>query len=389
MDIDITRYRGREQAYVKHYFLGSYLQDLIHKVAGSYDHIVYVDGFSGPWQSGDENFGDTSFAIALNALRSAKATWRNLGRNVKMTAHLVEMSKIAFRKLESIPAKFPDIEVLPRQGNFVELAEALAREIPKSAFVFLFIDPKGWSVNLEEIKGLLTLPNCEVVFNFMFDFINRAASMKDPAIVKSIDDFITVEHWRNKLIAAIDEEKPDREAILVDAFKTSLADAGGYKYVAATPILRPLRDRTLYYLIYATRKPHGIEVFRSCQIETLRTQSAIRGATKLAASTLVSGQSEAFNFNQMTNDQTEEFLKTEKESARNELYHMTPFAPDGILYGDIWPLILSKHAIRKTDLNILAAEARRSGTITVKNWEPRHRVPSNHYFLQRVNSLIQ
>jgi hypothetical protein len=63
------RYAGREQAWVKHYFLGNYLERLVHKVAASFDTIVYVDGFSGPWKSEAEDFADTSFGIALEALR--------------------------------------------------------------------------------------------------------------------------------------------------------------------------------------------------------------------------------------------------------------------------------------------------------------------------------
>ncbi len=42
----IERYSGREQAYVKHYFLSTYIERLVHKVAGSFTQVVYVDGFS-------------------------------------------------------------------------------------------------------------------------------------------------------------------------------------------------------------------------------------------------------------------------------------------------------------------------------------------------------
>src|SRR6266513_1050803 len=40
--------------------------------------------------------------------------------------------------------------------------------------------------------------------------------------------------------------------------------------------LRPLKDRTLYCLFYATRHPKGIEVFRDCQIAALNTQAKTR-----------------------------------------------------------------------------------------------------------------
>lgn len=40
--------------------------------ASAYPHVVYVDGFAGPWQSANEELEDTSFGIALNALHRAK-----------------------------------------------------------------------------------------------------------------------------------------------------------------------------------------------------------------------------------------------------------------------------------------------------------------------------
>lgn len=91
--VSLADYTDREQAYVKHVLLDSYLERLVHKVASRYDHVAYVDGFAGPWQSANERFEDTSFGIALNALRSAKATWKQHGRDVRMSAFLVEKTK--------------------------------------------------------------------------------------------------------------------------------------------------------------------------------------------------------------------------------------------------------------------------------------------------------
>jgi three-Cys-motif partner protein len=97
--VSLDDYVGREQAYVKHVFLERYLEALIFKTASTYDHIVYVDGFAGPWQSANEEFADTSFGIALNALRQAKKAWQKSKRNVRMTALLVEQHPKAMPSL--------------------------------------------------------------------------------------------------------------------------------------------------------------------------------------------------------------------------------------------------------------------------------------------------
>ena len=143
MVADLSRYAGREQAYVKHYFLESYLESLIYKIASRYDTIAYVDGFSGPWQSTGENFEDTSFGIALSSLSKAKETWKGSGRDVKMSAYLVE-SGSAFEKLDGIKSRFPDIEIHTFNADFMAVAPKLVTAIPKDAFAFFFIDPKGW-----------------------------------------------------------------------------------------------------------------------------------------------------------------------------------------------------------------------------------------------------
>jgi len=173
--IELANYKGREQAYVKHVFLATYLERLVHKTASKFSRVVYIDGFAGPWQSASERFEDTSFGIALGALRRAKASWKNFGREVQMSAHLVEQSPEAYAKLSRVPPLYPDIEVVTHRGDFSTLVPGILSRIPRDAFGFAFVDPKGWRLSMEALKPLLVRPNSEMIFNFMFEFINRAA----------------------------------------------------------------------------------------------------------------------------------------------------------------------------------------------------------------------
>jgi three-Cys-motif partner protein len=122
--VALSDYTGREQSYVKHVFLERYLERLVHKTASVYPHIVYVDGFAGPWQSANEKFDDTSFGIALNALRSAKASWKGRGREVRMSAYLVERDAIAYKRLAEAPGKYPDVEIKTYGGIFCRCCQA-------------------------------------------------------------------------------------------------------------------------------------------------------------------------------------------------------------------------------------------------------------------------
>lgn len=170
--VSLSDYTGREQSYVKHVFLEGYLERLVHKTASVYPHIVFVDGFAGPWQSANEKFEDTSFGIALNALRRAKASWKERGRDVKMSALLVERDGDAYKKLVQVESNYPDIEIKTYPADFLTVLPQILNDIPSSAFGFFLIDPKGWRIPLKLLAPMLARGNSEVIFSFMFDFIN-------------------------------------------------------------------------------------------------------------------------------------------------------------------------------------------------------------------------
>ncbi|MFZ1005354.1 MAG: three-Cys-motif partner protein TcmP [Candidatus Sulfotelmatobacter sp.] len=259
--VALSDYVGREQSYVKHVFLEGYLDRLVHKTASTFPHIVYVDGFAGPWQSASERFEDTSFGIALNALRRAKSSWKERHRDVKMSAHLVERDVDAYKLLAKVAARYPDVEVKTYSADFLTVLPDILRDTPNDAFAFFLIDPKGWRIPLRTLSPMLARSNSEVIFNFMFDFINRAASIDDSTVISGLNELIPYGNWQSKLKEAerrANNSSSERKDILVGAFTESLARLGNYPYVAETTILRPLKDRPLYCLCYATRNHHGI-----------------------------------------------------------------------------------------------------------------------------------
>jgi hypothetical protein len=126
--VALSDYAGREQSYVKHIFLERYLEWLVHKVASSYAHIVYVDGFAAPWQSANERLEDTSFIIALTALCRAKASWKEHGRDVEMSAFLVERDAEACAKLAQVPVRYPDLTIETYPADFLKVLPDILKE---------------------------------------------------------------------------------------------------------------------------------------------------------------------------------------------------------------------------------------------------------------------
>ena len=234
---------------------------------------------------------------------------------------------------------------------------------------------------------MLARPHSEVIFNFMFDFINRAASMKDS--VAGLNELIPHGAWRATLEAA-ERAHPEglssdqRKAILIDAFASNLAHFGKYTYVAETTVLRPLKDRPLYCLFYATRHEKGIEVFRDCQADALKEQSKTRAATKMKAAEAKTGQAEIFqSLHDMGPDDLTTFQSNERTAAEQTLLDLTPVEPDNVEYEKLWPQVLARHVVRKPDVNQIAARLRGEGKLLMPDWEKGKRVPQPYYRVQR------
>jgi three-Cys-motif partner protein len=387
--VSLHHYVDREQSYVKHVFLESYLEALAHKTASSYPHIVYVDGFAGPWQSANEDREDTSFGIALRALRQAKGSWKEKKPNLRMSAFLVERDPAAYQQLARIPDLYRDVTIKTYNDDFLSVFPTILRDIPEDAFAFFLIDPKGWRIPLRALEKLLTRPHSEVIFNFMFDFINRAASMKDDVTVTGLDELIPFGEWRTKLEEAEQSGgvTPDqRKKILVAAFSYSLKCLGKYDYVAETTVLHPVKNRPLYCLFYASRHPKGIEVFRNCQIKALREESKIRAATKVKRAASASGQSELFvSLHDMAPDELESFLREHRTEAEVALLELAPKSPHFIKYENLRAQVLARHVVRLPDVNKIAARLYNEKRLLFPDWEPGKRVPQPGYRTQGGN----
>jgi hypothetical protein len=267
--------------------------------------------------------------------------------------------------------------------------QSILNDIPNDAFAFFFIDPKGWRIPLANLQPLLARSKSEVTFNFMFEFINRAASMSEPATVAGLDELMPHGDWRARLAEAEETAgrslTPDeRKDILVGAFTVNLAQIGNYQYVVPTEILRPLKNRTLYCLFYATRHERGIAAFRECQTKALDAQAETRAALKVQHETSGSGQSEFFDsLHDMGPNEAAAMRAAEKVKAEALVLELTPKAPDHIVYNKLWAAVLTKHAVRVTDVNSICAILRKKGALLFPDWETGKRVPQDHYRTQR------
>ena len=124
-----------------------------------------------------------------------------------MTALLVEQHPKAYAKLATIQARFPDIAIKTYPADFISIVPEIVGDIPRDAFAFFFIDPMGWGIPLLKLKPMLERPKSEVTFNFMFEFINRAASMTEENTVVGLDELMPYGNWRARVAEAQQGER--------------------------------------------------------------------------------------------------------------------------------------------------------------------------------------
>jgi three-Cys-motif partner protein len=272
-------YSGREQTAAKHFILRHYLQELAFKVLRFTD-IVYVDGFSGPWESKAEDFRDSSFMIAIQVLRDAQQKMYQLtGTRRGVRCFLAERNPEAFALLQAAtsPHNSPGeaFEIKTHRGEFEEAVDEIDAFIANS-FPLIFIDPTGWAgYSLEKIRMLFQRRKCEVLINFMYDFINRFASSDDPAIVASLEPILGGAGWRTRLDPGL-----PRGLAVEKLFRESLRGAGQFEFVVSTRIAKSTADRPHFFIVYGTKDRNGLKAFRETEYSALRRHAENRAEAK-------------------------------------------------------------------------------------------------------------
>lgn len=272
--INLEKYEGREQSLAKHLVLENYLEGLAVKtLMSNYTEFAFVDAFSGPWNTQDDNFSDTSPAISLRVLKKiSNIVSAKKGKEPKVTCIFCERDLSKIEKIHKIiaSAKLPKtFTVNVIHGEFLKSIDEIITLVPKPAFKMCFIDPTGWTgLEMRSIQPLISLPNSEVLINFMYEFVNRFINHPNEAIREGIAGL------SGSMFTNLDDDQ--RESKIIDHYRNALSKICGYKFTPAAQILEPKVNRTLFYLIFGTNHSKGLELFRGSQHRMATEYSWIR-----------------------------------------------------------------------------------------------------------------
>jgi three-Cys-motif partner protein len=274
---------GREQAYVKHSLLRDYLPELAYRIGRTWDSLAYIDGFAGPWRTQAQDHADSSFGVAIEALRRSQNGLRDThGQELHVNCILVEKDNVAFAELERFAATetSSEFEVHALHGEFVTkipFINQLAKGGDKNPFKFVLLDPTGWAdIPMDKLQPLLSNRSCEVLINLMTRHIIRFLEQPDressfkglfarPGVVEVLRD------------TPLDQ----RVERAVQEYSLSLKQLCNFKYVSSAIIMEPDQEAVRYYLVYATNHPRGVEVFKAAENKAAKLQDNVRQESRV------------------------------------------------------------------------------------------------------------
>lgn len=367
-------YSGREQTKAKHFILKRYLQALAFKVLRFYD-ITYVDGFSGPWETKTEDFFNSSFMIAISVLKDAQQKIQlQTGRRPKICCFFSENNRQAYAKLATAIAPFhkpeEDFEIKTYCGEF-ENAISEIETFVGSSFPLIFIDPTGWTgYSFNKIGTLFNRPKCEVLINFMYDFVNRAASMSDAKTISSLDPILGGPGWETRL----DPTLPRGRAV-EKLFRHNLATVGNFDFVVSTKIDRPTADRPHFFIAYGTKSRDGLKAFRETEYNALKLNARDRADAKERKRETKSGSTDLFSGLDANVQETtiDEIVEEQKTLASDDILNILhEFGP--IPFAGLWEMILQAYMLRVTNVKDICVDLAKRGAIE-RPWSSGTRKP--------------
>jgi three-Cys-motif partner protein len=362
-------YSEREQTRTKHFLLKSYLQTLVYKLFhGGQRSITYVDGFSGPWKSKTESFSDSSFMIAINVLKAAH--FEMLSRRASRTTKcfFVERNPKSYALLTQAVKQHhsPDngFHIETFKGEFEAATSRIVEYIGQS-FALVFIDPTGWTgYTYDSISPILKHSPGEVLINFMYDFVNRAAAMDDPKTIASLDPILGGPGWKSRL----QRDVPLGQEV-ERTFRNVLKQAGDYKYVLSTRIDKSTADRPHFCIAYGTRASAGLKAFREVEASALKGHHQLRAKAKQAKREIRTGQNELFSSDLIPETSFEQLIEENSQAAQKWIIALLKERNTSIQFGVLVLKVLELFLLRETNVKDVCVRLANDGLI-YNTWKP-------------------
>jgi three-Cys-motif partner protein len=254
----------------KHEILRRYLEAWLPILSKYSPRIIYLDGFAGPGvYSGGED-GSPVIALETAVKHVLQAHFKEI------VFFFIEKDQRRAKMLEKVLAeRFPR---LPNNMKYQVIGAAFAPtfelvldRLDKGgamlAPTFAFLDPFGFSgLPMKLIGRMMKCDKCEVLVTFMVGFIKRFLIEDREA---ALNELFATDEWKK----ANELEKPDdRLKFLVNLYEKQLKCVGDAQHVRSFAMTNK-QNQIIYYLVFGTKHPKGLEVMKEAMWKTDRTGS--------------------------------------------------------------------------------------------------------------------
>jgi three-Cys-motif partner protein len=373
-------YTGREQTFIKHFILRNYLERFAIIVGSRWDTLTYVDCFSGPWKAKSEKFEDSSFSIAIKELCKARDFHRErTGKILKLRCFFLEKTPSAYAKLKQFADQIDGVIIETKNKELENAIQDILKFVQDggpTSFPFIFIDPTGWSgFALGTITPLLKLKREEVLITFMTEHIRRFIEWPQKQNQESFIKLFGSGQFKDILK---DLEEKDREDAIVTAYSERVNNVGAFAFTSSAIVLHPNKNRPHFHLIYATRDPKGIEVFKDTEKTAMSLMEKTRDAAQKREREERTGQTELGLFSGTVTQDPSEYFRSLRERNKSRA-QATVLAllqtKKHLAYDEAWSSAMTFPLTWESDLKDWVREWKQNGQLETSGIQERRRVP--------------
>ncbi|OKL37030.1 three-Cys-motif partner protein TcmP [Domibacillus mangrovi] len=263
--------------------LNNYFIPWLRKInLGSYSmsRSLVIDGFAGPGVYEDGELG-SPIKLLLAATEFCDQCDDNGWKQPSITLIFIEGNKDNYNKLketiidnwqaefdEEDYARLPDYPTIAIQcinNTFATAFKDLLDDIkPGQTLIpsFCFVDPFGFKdTPFELFEKYLSNEKAELLFNFMFEEINRFVTTKNsPKLMETYSNLFGVDDIQELQDLIGDHKKDARKKIVVDYYSRQLLEKSDAKYVLNFEFKK--NGRTKMFLFYSTKSTHGLKLMK-------------------------------------------------------------------------------------------------------------------------------
>jgi hypothetical protein len=260
------------------------------------------------------------------------------------------------------------LEIKALHGEFESLIPDILQFVGRS-FSLVFIDPTGWTgFGLQRITPILQHRPGEVLVNFMFDYVNRFLDYPRPEIAASFDELFGGPGWSSAV-----QPGPRREDAIVELYRERMRIAGVFTHATSTRIMKPIANRSYFYLIYGTRHVKGLQEFRKVEKLAVEEQERIRLEAKQTHRVERSAQPELFAAGALAGPPSFEQDRAAQHYEAMSRLRLVLRTKQRVKYEDVLGVLLEMPLVWESDVQQFVKDMRKAGEIDVQGLRPRER----------------